>query len=236
MGTNRWHSMQIVTLAATLILASAGRASALSFTFSDDDYLGGASWGTMDIVVTDSNTLAVTYAASASIPSGSQATAFAFATDGTLTAMTNPADGAFSTDQDGYTWKIYSKDSGTLPQLANADEFSPQPNKNSTFWFDFAATEGAATTITPPGVLPGQTDVFYLDFTGTPDFTSATFDLAGFVDLTGVRLQSLPTDINGGSLFLGGQTPTNPVPEPSTMLLLSMGILGLGLMRRKKIG
>lgn len=236
MGTKRWQSKQIAALAATLILASAGRASALSFTFSDDDYLGGASWGTMDIVVTDSNTLAVTYAASASIPSGSQATAFAFATDGTLTAITNPANGAFSTDQDDLTWEMYSKAAGTLPQMANADEFSPQPDKNSAYWFEFAATEGAANTITPPGVLPGQTDVFYLDFTGAPDFTSPTFDLAGFVDLTGVRLQSLPSDINGGSLFLGGQTPTNPVPEPSTMLLLGTGILGLGLMRRKKIG
>lgn len=246
MNCKTWPVPKIAVLAVAFLLSAAGHAFALSFTFSDKDFFAGASWGSMDVVVVSADTLSVTYAASSSgvIPPGSQATSFAFATDGTLASVTNPLNATYTWDVDSLTWVQYTGNlltngNGGLSQLSNADEFNPQPAKNTAYWFEFAATDpstnGGQNTngsgqINPPGVLPGQTDIFYLSFTGAPDFTAPTFDLAGFVDLTGVRLQSTEP-INGGSVFLGGQ----PVPEPGTILLLGSGLLGIGLMRRKKI-
>lgn len=56
-------------------------------------------------------------------------------------------------------------------------------------------------------------------------------------DLMGMRLMSVGTDRNGSLKLLG--TPgtyggTNPVPEPATMLLLGIGLLGISALGRKK--
>ena len=53
---------------------------AITFTFSDKDFLDGASWGTLEIVAIDSDTLQVTYTASSAsiIPAGSAVAGFAF--------------------------------------------------------------------------------------------------------------------------------------------------------------
>jgi len=218
--------------AGVFVFGMAGMAHALSFTFSDKDFLGGASWGTMDFVASGANTLQVTYTAANSIPAASEATGFAFGFYNVAgvkvqpISIANPANAAFVGDRDDLNWISYAKAMGTLPGIANADEFLP-PVQGSDF--TYAATEGNTNNFTPPGIKPGQYDIFSLTFA-----QALPGSLEEFVKYTGVRLQSLPDDINGGSLFLAGGGD-NPVPEPATMLLFGTGLAGIvGRRLRKK--
>jgi len=147
-------------------------------------------------------------------------------------SVRNPGDDEFIADRNDLDW-IALNNLSAIPNPANRDEFSPQIDKDD---YTFGVTEGNAQNSSGTSATePGQFDVFYLDFGGV-DF--GLLNLEEFVNLTGIRLQSLPSTINGGSLFLTGNAYNGgaPVPEPATVFLLGSGLIGLAAFGRRRRG
>ena len=210
----------LVGLGAMLFMAT--NANALTFSF---DYLG-INFGTMEVEQLDSDTLTVKYFAAEyvstnpfSIPYGAQTTGFGFVAPITyvLTNITNPLDDTYTNDKNDLDW-IKLESLASFPNPANTIDVT----KSS---FLLGATEGDSNNFNPPGILPGEWDEFYLNFGSTVLLEEITW--------TGVRLQSLPDNINDGSLFLADK-PSAPVPEPTTMLLFGTGLAGLAAVARRR--
>jgi hypothetical protein len=221
-----------VAVLSLIFVFQVTESSAVVYTFSDKDFLGGASWGSMTATVLDSDTLMIRYDSSNAIPSGSQVTGFGFTfipDTATPNNVGNPVDSTFAVDRDDLIW-IKLNNLNCIPNTSNGEEFIPNITKGD---YLFGVTEGNPKNINPPGILPGEVDIFYLNFEGIPDLRTLS-DLNDFIEITGIRLQSLPDDINGGSLFLAGQEIV-PVPEPSALLLLGSGLLGLALYNGRRL-
>jgi len=214
-----------------LQLVAQPKGHATSFTFSDRDFLGGAAWGTMTLTALDHNTLQIRYdaASAAFIPQYSQVTGFSFYFDNSVNMVRNPLNQDYSGDRDDLNWKKLMN-LNAIPNPDNGDEFDPEVNK---FSYNFGVTEGNPRNFNGPGIRPGESDIFYLDF-GSESLDMTSLILEDFAEHVGIRLQNLPCWINGGSLFLNGEADsTGPVPEPTTMLLFGTGVaLLLGFSKR----
>ncbi|WP_167506084.1 PEP-CTERM sorting domain-containing protein [Desulfosediminicola flagellatus] len=207
--------MKNVMLVGGLLFLLAGSANALTLSF---DY-GGINWGTMDLNQADPDTLSVSFFTSATAPSGTQATGFAFAPYLGTFGVGNPLDTTFGDDQNDLNWIVL----GNLNPIPN-----PQNSSLVKGDFTFGVTEGNSNNLNPPGIEVGDYDIFYLDF----DADTSVSDITA----VGVRFQSFSTIIDNQevtSLFLVGRPP-NEIPEPATMLLFGIGLTGLGFITRKR--
>lgn len=216
-----------IVLFVALIFITAP-AEAIIYTFSDRDFIGGASWGSMEITASGDSQLTVTYTASAPslIGADSQATGFGF----TFIPSTMTPSSVGNGGDPALNW-VRLTNLNPIPQPSNRDEFLPTIITDNSFFF--GVTEGQANTINPPGIRPGNSDTYFLNFTGLGSSLIGS-DLSSFIALTGVRLQSLPNSINDGSLFLVGREETSRVPEPATLLLVGSGLLGFGIFASKR--
>lgn len=214
----KYQSFRTMLIALAVLFVSAS-AYALSLSYE----YGGVTYGTMDISAENASTLEIKYTANSPLPGTAQVTGFGFSfipNTKVPDSVSDPLDGAFADDQDNLDW-VELTNLNAIPNAANSSL--------TKFDFFYGVTEGDSGNLTPPGILAGQYDLFYLAFSGVSDLTAV--DLGGFVQYTGIRIQSLPNDVNGGSLFL---TDSTSVPEPATMLLLGTGLLGLAGFGRNK--
>jgi hypothetical protein len=141
-----------------------------------------------------------------------------------------PAGNASATGLNGFT-------GSQAPSLSSNFDFSDGDLGNVPHGFgsavlDFGFTTGPSGNFnagsTGDGLLPGESASFTVSGAAFAGFTEAEICNAIFV-----RFQNVPAEGGSGGSDVG--TPGNPIPEPSSMLLLGSALIGLGGYVRRRM-
>ena len=165
--------------------------------------------------------------------------------------LTNDTGGATSYDMNGLAFNV-SADITSLALvsathsvngdvLAGWDLETAGPTQDTKFdgfgIYDFALLDGTGNSTAQPG--PGESVVFVLSITGTGPFDMFDFrelsqqtpEMDATVAYVAVKFVEGPNDFS--AYGASRDEPFVPVPEPTTALLVALGGLALGALRRR---
>lgn len=141
------------------------------------------------------------------------------------------ADIYFDDDVPLMTWSSFSQMDTNFVSFSEGSSPPDLPGGNSyNFSSDYSYDSDAPTQ--PNGVNPGEVLGIVFDYTvgnGLDQIIAALNDDSLSV---GIHVQGFAS---GGSESFVSASATNPVPEPASMVLLGIGLLGIAGISRKKV-
>jgi hypothetical protein len=204
-----------VVVIAALALAPAARATTITLSLeSSDETPAGVLDATLDFVISDTAELTLTVTNDTTAPDEYNINQIFFNGASNVTGLTL-VGATHSDDSAGNNF-------GDVFSLWNPVETDTMVDGFGTF--DFGLTDGMGETAVSV-IGPGESIAFVLSISGTQPFTMDDFNVPGDEGRTAAaKFVNGPGDDSG----FGG------VPEPMTALLVGVGLLGLGMLRRHR--
>ena len=158
----------------------------------------------------------------------------------------NPNDGTLAATDGTLAYAAGDRNAGANPNIAGAAYTNSFAGATTTTLYDIDSALGILVTQAPPnngllntvgalGVATSANIGFDIFFFGNQAFASLGSDAAGY-GFYGINLATGAASLIGsfGNGLLIRDIAIAQVPEPSTMAIFGMGLLGLGLQLRRK--